>query len=153
MEHAEHAAQNFREGCNCAQAVFAAFCDMTGYSNRDALRLASSFGGGMGRLREVCGAVSGIFMVAGLLYGYDDINDHFLKIEHYKRIQELANAFREKHGSIVCREILRKPAGADTPIPEARTEAYYASRPCEQCIRDAASILDAYIAAHPFSEE
>ena len=94
MSHEEQAKALFMDGCNCAQAAFCAFCDVTGLEKELAMRLSSSFGGGMGRLREVCGALSGIFMAAGILYGYDDLTDKSLKTDHYERIQELAARFR-----------------------------------------------------------
>ena len=107
MDHRELAAELFLSGSNCAQAVVVAFCDVTGMKPQYAARLSSSFGGGMGRMREVCGAVSGMLMVAGLLYGYDDPGEHDVKKKaHYQLVQSLAGQFREEIGSIVCREIL-----------------------------------------------
>ena len=84
--HAGKAMELFLDGYNCAQSVFTAFCDLHGMEEKEALRLSSSFGGGMGRMREVCGALSGIFMAAGLLYGYDSPDDKDAKTEHYRRI-------------------------------------------------------------------
>ena len=102
----------------------------------------------MGRLREVCGAVSGMLMVAGLLYGYDDPGEGDCnKKEHYKLVQALAGAFREEVGSIVCREILKNPPSDPNPSP--RTAEYYATRPCARMVMTAARVLDAYIAEHP----
>jgi len=95
INHAEKAKQLFLEGYNCSQAVFSAFCDVTGIDFQTALKISSSFGGGMGRMREVCGAVSGMFMVAGILYGYDAPKDNISKTEHYKRIQKLAEDFKK----------------------------------------------------------
>lgn len=141
----EKAGALFREGYNCAQAVVIAFCDRTGMDETAAARLASSFGGGMGRLREVCGAVSGMFLVAGMLYGYDEPGNYEQKKEHYARIQYLAKQFSEENGSIICRELLGLPAGADDPKPEKRTDAYYARRPCEAKIRAAARLMEAYM--------
>ena len=100
---------NFRKGYNCAQAVFLAFQELYDMDEVTAARLSSSFGGGMGRLREVCGAVSGMFMAAGVLYVYDTPGANQEKSEHYKRIQELARAYESENGSIVCREL---PVGA-----------------------------------------
>ena len=102
----ERAMALFEEGYNCAQSVFLAFSDLHGMDTHTAAVLSSSFGGGMGRLREVCGAVSGMFLTAGILYGYDDPGAREEKAVHYARIQELAKAFEEKNGSIVCRELL-----------------------------------------------
>ena len=148
-EHSELACRLFAEGRNCSQAVFAAFADITGFDQETALLLSSSFGGGMGRLREVCGTCSAMFMVAGLLYGYSSKNDHGEKTEHYRRIQELAARFRERHETIVCRELLKGLKVTSDPVPELRTEQYYKVRPCIKFVRTAAEILDGYIAENP----
>ena len=111
----------FKEGYNCAQSIALAFCDEIGIEKTKLLRMVSSFGGGMGRLREVCGAVSGMFFVAGALYGYDDPKDMQAKKEHYARIQELAAQFRAQNGSIVCRELLGLDVKHQSPVPSART--------------------------------
>ncbi len=147
MNRAEKAAELFLQGYNCAQAVVVAYSDLTGMSPEFSARIASSFGGGMGRLREVCGAVSGMFMVAGILYGYDNCDDDNEKKAHYTRIQELAAKFREKEGSIICREILDNPPS--DPAPSPRTQEYYAQRPCARMVYDATQILEAYIQTHP----
>lgn len=139
----------FKEGYNCAQSVFLAFADKYPIEPELALKLSSSFGGGMGRLREVCGAVSGMFMVAGLLYGYDSPTAFEEKKEHYERIQELAHAFSEQNGSIVCRELLGLTQKEDVPTPEKRTESYYKKRPCEQLVGMAAAIMEKYISENP----
>ncbi|MCC8027837.1 MAG: C-GCAxxG-C-C family protein [Clostridium sp.] len=144
--HAEKAMKLFLSGYNCAQSVFAAFCDLHGMEEKEALRLSSSFGGGMGRLREVCGALSGIFMTAGLLWGYDSPEDKEAKTEHYRRIQELAKEFKSRTGSLVCRDLLGTlEQGKDSYIPSDRTEAYYQSRPCKELVGLAAAILDGYL--------
>ncbi len=143
--HEEKAKQLFMEGYNCAQAVFCAFSDELGVDQETALRLSSSFGGGMGRLREVCGAVSGMFMAAGVKYGYSDPKAREEKSEHYARIQKLAGEFKEQNGSIVCRELLGLQQKQDAPIPEERTPEYYKKRPCVELVGDAARMLDAYI--------
>ncbi|NMP37496.1 MAG: C_GCAxxG_C_C family protein [Clostridiales bacterium] len=145
MTHKEKARENFLNGCNCSQAVFAAFCDVTGMQTEQALRLASSFGGGLGRLREVCGAVSGMAMVAGELWGYSSVQDKQAKKEHYALIQSLASDFRQRHGSIVCREILSGDVSSSGE-PTERTPEFYNSRPCLRCVEDAAEILDDMIA-------
>lgn len=143
--HEEKAKQLFMEGYNCAQAVFCAFSDELGVDQETALRLSSSFGGGMGRLREVCGAVSGMFMAAGVKYGYSDPKAREEKSEHYARIQKLAGDFKEQNGSIVCRELLGLQQKQDAPVPEKRTQEYYKKRPCVELVGDAARMLDAYI--------
>ncbi len=149
MNRGELAAQNFRSGCNCAQAVLLAFSDLTGLEDDVAMKLASSFGGGMGRLREVCGAVSGMFMVAGLLYGDGTVPSHEAKTAHYARIQELAARFREENGSILCRELLQGVPTDKTAVPEHRTPEYYKKRPCADLVRDAALLMERYIVEHP----
>lgn len=145
MDHEEKAKELFKEGYNCAQSVFVAFCDDMKLDRKTALKLSSSFGGGMGRLREVCGAVSGMFMVAGVLFGYDDPNDQNTKSEHYTRIQKLANQFREQNKSIICRDLLGIEGANSSPVPEVRTEEYYAKRPCIDLVGNAAKIMENYI--------
>jgi len=149
MNHAEYAAELFLNGYNCAQAVAVAFCDVTGMEPKATAKLASSFGGGMGRMREVCGAVSGMLMVAGVLYGYDAADNEEAKKGHYALVQNLASQFREQVGSIVCREILKNPPSDPAPTP--RTEAFYKMRPCARMVYLAAEILDRYIAEHPYA--
>ena len=142
----------FLEGYNCTQALALSFSDLIGMDEKTLVRLSSSFGGGMGRLREVCGAVSGMFLVAGFLYGYDTPGaaGQKDKAEHYARIQELAAEYRAVNGSIVCRELLGLgKAGADHPAPEVRTAEYYKKRPCKQVIGIAATIMEQYVAEHP----
>jgi C_GCAxxG_C_C family probable redox protein len=145
MTRREAAMANFLKGYNCSQAITMAFADMLPIDATTLSKMASSFGGGMGRLREVCGSVSGMFMIAGLLYGYDGPETGQVKADHYARIQELARRFEEKHGSIVCREMLGLSVRHDVPVPEARTKEYYKKRPCAEIIGDAAEILEEYI--------
>ena len=147
MDHERYAGELFLRGYNCAQSVAVAFCDVTGLEEEFAAKMASSFGGGLGRMREVCGAVSGMLMVAGLLYGYETPGDDASKKEHYTRVQYLAGQFREQVGSIVCREILKNPPSDPNPTP--RTDDFYAKRPCARMVELAARILDAYIQEHP----
>lgn len=149
MTRREIAMANFMEGYNCSQSIVLAYADMLDIDKATLLRLSSSFGGGMGRLREVCGSVSGMFIVAGLLYGYDGPETGQIKADHYARIQELAHRFEEKHGSIVCRELLGLSVRHDVPVPEARTTEYYKKRPCPEIIGDAAEILEKYINENP----
>ncbi len=147
MDHSVLAAEYFVNGYNCAQAVAAAFSDVTGLEPGYASKMASSFGGGMGRMREVCGAVSGMLLVAGLLYGYAGTDGQEAQMEHYALVQELAGKFREQAGSIICRDILKNPPSDPKPTP--RTEEFYKVRPCARLVVLAAQILDAYIAEHP----
>lgn len=150
--HAEKASELFIKGYNCAQAVFAAFCDVTGYDEKSALLISSSFGAGMGRMREVCGALSGMFMAAGVLYASDDSDDSEAKKAHYERIQELAAEFRKRHETIICRELLKELSVTTSPAPDARTAEYYKARPCLQFVVTAAEILDDYISSHPINK-
>ena len=147
MEHGTKAAELFLEGYNCAQAVAVAFCDVTGLDEKFTAKMVSSFGGGMGRLREVCGAVSGMFFVLGYLYGYDTPGDDAKKKELYTRVQVLGNRFAEINGSIICREILKNPPADPNPSP--RTAEYYAQRPCARMVMTAARLLDEFIEKNP----
>lgn len=144
MSKSERAKELFLEGYNCSQAVVGAFADEMGMDFHTAVKMASSFGGGMGRLREVCGAVSGMFLVAGALYGYDGPKDFSAKKEHYERIQFLAGKFREKTGSIVCRELLGIEGKDSDPTPGERTKEYYKRRPCQEMVALASKILEEY---------
>lgn len=147
INHSTYAAELFEQGYNCAQAVVVAFCDVTGLEERAAAAMASSFGGGMGRMREVCGAVSGMLLVTGILYGYETPGDDQIKKDHYQRVQQLAGQFREEHGSIICRELLKNPPSDPTPTP--RSAEFYRMRPCTRMVYCAAEILDRYLAEHP----
>ncbi|WP_331669491.1 C-GCAxxG-C-C family protein [Emergencia timonensis] len=117
MDRSDQAASLFREGYNCAQAVLLAFADVLSIDKKTAAMLSSSFGGGMGRLREVCGAVSSMFLIAGLVKGYDRPDDDEAKAAHYQLIQTLAYKFKEENGSIICRELLGLAEGADFFMP------------------------------------
>ena len=148
MDHSIIAGELFLGGCNCAQAVFLAFSDITGIDRATAAKLSSPFGGGMGRMREVCGAVSGMLMVLGVLYGYDEtLEEDGPKKQLYKDVQALAGKFREACGSIICREILKNPPSDPNPTP--RTAEFYAKRPCARMVMTAAALLDEFIAEHP----
>ena len=150
MNHVERAVELFVEGYNCAQAVAAAFGDLTGLDEKTAARMASCFGGGMGRMREVCGAVSGMLMVAGVLYGYDDPKATTEKRELYAQVQAMAGQFREELGSIVCRDLLKNPPSDPNPTP--RTEQFYKDRPCARMVATAARIMDEFIQEHPIEK-
>lgn len=143
----------FKEGYNCSQAVLLAFAEECGLDEKTAAAVASSFGGGMGRLREVCGTVSGMFLAAGILYGYTEPKDYEGKKEHYARIQELAHTFKEKNGSIICRELLGLKDASLSPVPEKRTDEYYKKRPCMELAGYAAGILSEYMKTHPLSSK
>ena len=150
MDRGEKAAELFLQGYNCAQSVTVAFCDVIGLTPDQAARMASSFGGGMGRMREVCGAVSGMLLVAGMAYGYETPGDDASKLRHYALVQTLAGRFRERVGSIVCREILKNPPSDPAPTP--RTAEFYRKRPCARMVRLAGAILEEYMAQHPVED-
>lgn len=153
MNHADEAQRLFLEGYNCAQAVFCAFCDETGLSLENAARLSSSFGGGMGRLREVCGTVSGALMALGMLRGYSDPADPQAKAEHYRLVQQYAQRFREINGTIICRELLKDVPVTPGGVPEARTPEFYRRRPCLRLAGEAAGILEQMLQEINTSEE
>lgn len=140
-----HAKELFLEGYNCAQAVVLAYEDFFEESPETLAQMVSAFGGGMGRLREVCGAVSGMFFVLSKVYGYADPKEKDGKMDLYARVQELAARFRERNGSIVCRELLSLAEKISEPVPEERTPEYYKKRPCPDIIADAADVLEEYL--------
>ncbi len=163
-EKGELAKEYFLKGYNCSQAVLLAFSEETGLDEKLAMRMASSFGGGMGRMREVCGTVSASLMVLGILHGYDATlpTAHEDKTAHYARVQEFANRFRAEMGSIVCREILQNHVKklqqahaerdaqidamqSNSAVPTPRTEEYYRKRPCAEIAAAAARILERYL--------
>lgn len=141
MNHAQTARDLFLSGCSCSQAVFAAFADDFGMDRDTALRLASSFGGGMGGMRETCGAVSGMLMVAGLKWGYSEVGNLDIKTAHYARVRKLIDSFKVEHTTIVCRELLAH-LGELKKDPSARTAEYYKVRPCVMFVETAARLLD-----------
>ena len=141
-DRSEEAKNNFLAGMNCAQAVLCAFADRCGLDRETALKLASGFGGGIARQREVCGAVVGMCIIADLIRGPGENPDKTAKDEHYAFIRGLCDAFRAETGSIICRELLGlAPKQADPPVYEALTAAYYAKRPCAELVALAAKIL------------
>lgn len=140
-QRATRARELFTSGYNCAQSVFVAYHDIVGLDAQLAATLSAPFGGGMGRLREVCGTVSALTLAAGFLSPAPDPSDHAARTADYALVQELAERFRAEHGAIVCRELLRLPPQKEAPEPEVRTEAYYRRRPCADYVAAAARIL------------
>ena len=141
-DHADRAKALFESGYNCAQAVLCAFEDVTGLDGETAAKIASSFGGGLARMREICGAVSGAAMVLGLARGYSDPKASDAKKDHYHLIQRYVQACREENGSIICRELLAGSAVIPGSDPEARTHEYYKKRPCPNLVWHAAHLVD-----------
>lgn len=147
-ERAERARKNFLDGYNCAQSVVMAYVDVfeqAGIDPEVAARLSSPFGGGMARMREVCGCVSGSLMIMGLVEGYSDPKAYAAKKRLYEQVQEVAGRYRDENGSIVCRELLGLGKGADVPTPERRTQTYYRKRPCADLCASAARIMAEYL--------
>ena len=139
-ERTKQAVDYFEEGHNCAQSVLLAYSDLYGLDKEMAVKMATSFGGGMGRLREVCGAVSGMFMVMGLEYPFLDTKNKASKNENYKKVQETATEFKAAMGSIICADLLKLKRQAQHYESADRTKEYYATRPCAQCVAKAAEI-------------
>lgn len=150
--HAQKAKELFMQGYNCTQAVVGAFHEEMNLDMEQIMKMVSSLGGGMGRLREVCGAVSGMFLVIGYFYGYADPKDFQAKSEHYARIQELAAAFREENGSIVCKELLGSKGKDDSSVPDKRTKEYYKKRPCPELVERAAELVEEYMQQNPIPQ-
>ena len=138
---AELAATLFRQGYNCSQAVLGAFAEELGLPFEIVAKLSCSFGGGMGRMREVCGAVSGMLLICGMTKGYSTPETGVVKAEHYRLVQELAKCFKERYGSIYCHDLLGGTAST-LPTPTERNYSFYSCRPCEKLIASAASILE-----------
>ena len=144
-ERSERAVALFKAGASCSQAVVAAFADRIGMDEAAAMRMASGFGGGIGRMREVCGVMCGLTMLAGMRRGNAAPEDAEGKKAVYALVQELAAAFRAEFGSIICRQLLglEKPEGDPTPAP--RTEQYYRKRPCSDFVAFGASLAEKLI--------
>lgn len=141
----EKALQLFKSGYNCSQSVVAAFADCYGFTQEQALRMAASFGGGIGRMRETCGAACGMFLIAGLETGSVVAGDRQGKAHNYAVVQELAAEFKKRNGSLICRELLKLDVREElSSIPEERTEEYYRKRPCPKMIEEACNILIEY---------
>lgn len=144
-EHAQKAMGLFRSGYNCSQSVCLAFTDDFDFDQKTIAMLASPFGGGMGRQREVCGAVSGMLMIAGLHFGYYNPEEDDKKAKVYEMVQELCAKFKDENGTIICRELLGEDGNSSVPTPTKRTAEYYATRPCEQYVGYAAQLISEYI--------
>lgn len=140
-ERTSRAVGNFLSGYNCAQSVFLAYADVFDIDWETAKKMSVSFGGGMARLREVCGTVSAMAMLAGFRYPVEDPSDQESRTRNYAMVQKMASLFREKYGTIICRELLSSDEAAKTsPAPSLRTAEYYAKRPCSKFIETSARI-------------
>ena len=151
-DKAKKAEELFLKGYACSQAILGAFATEAGIDHNTAMRIASGFGGGMGRMREVCGTMTGAFMVLGLIYGFDEPSP-LKKGEIYSRIKEISDKFKEKNQTIICRELLENVKVTTGSQPEDRTDDYYKRRPCLAHIIFTAQILEEYISSHPTEDQ
>lgn len=142
LSRVERAAATFEEGYTCAQAVFATYADLFGMDRETALKLASPMGGGMGRMREVCGAVSAMALLAGLKEGNTDPSNEAAKEHIYLLTRQMAGKFKEEHGTMICRELLGLECMEESAKPSERTDRYYRERPCTRLVATAARIVE-----------
>ncbi|MCI8950643.1 MAG: C_GCAxxG_C_C family protein [Lachnospiraceae bacterium] len=139
---AERAVGLFLSGYNCCQSVFAAYSEAFGMDREMALKVSCSMGGGIGRMREVCGAVSGMAMIAGLACGNTDPGNQEAKTKNYETVRQMADQFKKAHKTIICREILGLLEAEESAAPSERTESYYRERPCARMVETAARIIE-----------
>ena len=149
MNQTDRAEKLFRQGYNCAQAVFGAFSQDLGLDSQEAMRLASPFGAGLGKLREVCGAVSGMLMVLGLARGYSNADAIDEKRALYALTQQAVHQFETENGYLLCRDLLHLKKGEDLEEPAVRTEEYYQTRPCLKAVRSATAIAQSLLSDPP----
>lgn len=149
----EQARQNFLDGYNCTQSVVLAFADLYDLTPELALRISASFGGGMARMRLVCGTVSGMFLLAGLETGCQDPKDREGKTYNYQVVRDLANRFKEKVGSLICAEILGLKGAEGSAMPSERTQEYYKKRPCADIVKTAARIFADFLENEKLKEK
>ncbi len=143
----QRAVELFKSGYNCSQSVVAAFADLYGFTEEQALKMSASFGGGIGRMRQTCGAACGMFLLAGLDTGAVDAEDRAGKSHNYEVVQQLAEKFKAENGSLICAELLglsTTAAHRDTQA-EPRTDLYYKKRPCVEMVETAARIFANYL--------
>ncbi len=154
----EQAVKLFQEGFNCSQSVFVTYADLFGMDRETALKVSASFGAGIGRMREVCGAACGMFLVAGMLTGQTEGKDQESKRHNYETVQMLAKEFKMQNGgTYLCRELLAragavKAAEENSAVPEKRTEDYYKKRPCPKTIEGAAELVERILFPGVFEE-
>ncbi len=147
-ERVERAVENFMAGYGCCQSVVAAFADLYGLDELQAKRIAAGFGGGVGRLRMMCGAVSGIVMLVGLDCGQTEGSDRDGKSACYKVVQELLAQSEAENGSLICAEILGlngHEKAHSSYVASPRTAEYYKQRPCAAKVESAARIFANYL--------
>ena len=147
-KHQKRARELFENGCHCAQATLVALCDEIHMCEEDALAISSCFGGGIGRMRQTCGALSGMLMALGLALGRYDIKQSSSKDAHYRLTQYAAARFRQKVGSVFCYELLNIPAAAELPVSAPRNAQFYQTRPCVQVVLAAVEVFDEVMAEY-----
>lgn len=149
----KQAVATFESGYNCCQSVFATYADLFGMDRETALKLSCSMGGGIGRMREVCGTISAMALLAGLQCGNTDPGNQEAKTYNYEKVRSLADAFQKEHGTIICRELLGIKEREQSAAPAERTAQYYASRPCSNLIACAAGLVEEMLLAQLFCTE
>lgn len=148
-ERIEKAVEFFKSGYNCSQSVALAFADIYGFEKEQAARMSASFGGGIGRMRQTCGAACGMFLLAGLETGATDPGDREGKGANYALVQKLGEEFKKRNGSMICAELLGLKKAEGSSAPEERTEQYYAKRPCVKIVEETARIWAEYLENKP----
>jgi len=149
----KQAVDTFESGFNCCQSVFATYADLFGMDRETALRMSCSMGGGVGRMREICGTVSAMALLAGFECGNTDPENEDAKTYNYEKVRSLADAFKEKQGTIICRELLGIQEREESAAPSERTEQYYATRPCSKLVACAAQLIEEMLIPELFSGE
>ncbi len=144
-DRVKKASDLFHAGCSCAQSVVAAWSDAFGLDEKTAMRVSCGLGAGVGRLREVCGAVSGMAILAGLKHGNDVPGDADAKALTYEVVQQMARVFHQRHGSLICRTLLGLDKAEGGSTPSARTSEYYAKRPCAALVATAAELVGRFL--------
>lgn len=153
-ERIQTAVRNFESGYNCAQSVFLTYADLLNLDLETAKRMSVSFGGGVGRMREVCGTISALAMLTGFRYPVADTTDQEARTRNYAMVQRAAGRFKEKYGTIICRDLLPPDDAASThPAPDLRTQAYYGKRPCGKYVAEAARIAGEMLRGELETEE
>ena len=148
----KQAVETFESGYTCAQAVFVTYADLFGMDRQTALKLSSPMGGGVGRMREICGAVSSMALLAGLKEGNTDPENEDGKERIYVLVRQMADRFKEQNHSIICRELLGLDEREESARPSQRTKEYYASRPCSRLVASAARLIEEILLAEAEQE-
>lgn len=145
-ERITKAVELFNSGYNCAQSVTVAFADLYGLTKEQALHVSASFGGGIGRMRETCGAACGMFILAGFEKAAKDGADKDGKAANYALVQRLAEEFKKRNGALTCRELLGlDEEKKESSVPSERNATYYATRPCAKIVKEAAHLWCDYL--------